>query len=56
MSWWTLRGKQKEVGNNIMLRTLNQLQANLPASVFPVQDRCYTKNRVRYGVAPVVVL
>ncbi|AQG78937.1 transposase [Spirosoma montaniterrae] len=44
MSWWTTRGKHKEVGTNIMFRLLRQLQAHLPASVLHVLDRGYASS------------
>ena len=44
MSWWTSRGKHKEVGTNIMYRMLKQLQASLPQSVLHVLDRGYASS------------
>lgn len=41
MSWWTSRGKYKEVGTNIMFRMLKKLQASLPQAVLHVLDRGY---------------
>lgn len=41
MSWWTTRGKYKEVGTNIMFRMLKKLQACLPPAVLHVLDRGY---------------
>lgn len=43
MSWWTTRGKYKEVGTNIMFRMLKKLQACLPPAVLPVLDRGYAR-------------
>lgn len=44
MSWWTSRGKHKEVGTNIMFRMLRQLQASLTGSVLHVLDRGYASS------------
>ena len=44
MSWWTSRGKYKEVGTNIMFRMLRMLQASLPESVLHVLDRGYASS------------
>ena len=41
MSWWTSRGKHKEVGTNIMFRLLKKLQACLPVGLLHVLDRSY---------------
>ncbi|MGM9509421.1 transposase [Larkinella sp. GY13] len=41
MSWWTTRGKYKEVGTNIMYRMLRKLQASLTQPVLHVLDRGY---------------
>nr|WP_229312378.1 transposase [Larkinella punicea] len=41
LSWWTTRGKYKEVGTNIMYRMLKKLQAFMPQSVLHVLDRGY---------------
>ena len=41
MSWWTTRGKHKEVGTNIMYRMLKKLQACLPQTLLHVLDRGY---------------
>lgn len=44
MSWWTTRGKHKDIGSNIMFRLLKQLQASLSASVLHVLDRGYASS------------
>lgn len=44
MSWWTTRGKHKDVGSNIMLRMLRELQKKLPAPVLHVLDRGYASS------------
>lgn len=44
MSWWTTRGKHKEVGSNIMFRLLKDLQASLTSSVLHVLDRGYASS------------
>lgn len=41
MSWWTTRGKYKEVGTNIMFRMLKKLQACLDQPLLHVMDRGY---------------
>ncbi|GAB3512055.1 hypothetical protein GCM10027341_52350 [Spirosoma knui] len=44
MSWWTTRGKHKDIGSNIMFRLLRQLQASLSTSVLHVLDRGYANS------------
>ncbi|QKZ14863.1 transposase [Spirosoma sp. KUDC1026] len=44
MSWWTSRGKQKELATNIMYRMLKKLQASLPQPVLHVLDRGYANS------------
>jgi hypothetical protein len=44
MSWWTTRGKHKEVGTNIMYRMLKQLQTCLPQPMLHVLDRGYASS------------
>lgn len=44
MSWWTSRGKYRELGTNIMYRMLKQLQASLSQSVLHVLDRGYARS------------
>lgn len=44
MSWWTTRGKYKEVGSNIMYRMFKQLQACLPQPVLHVLDLGYASS------------
>jgi len=44
MSWWTTRGKYKEVGTNIMYRMLKALQTSLAESVLHVLDRGYANS------------
>jgi len=41
MSWWTSRGKHKEVGTNIMFRMLKKLQTVVGQGVLHVLDRGY---------------
>lgn len=41
MSWWTTRGKHKDVGTNIMFRMLKKLQACLNQPPLHVLDRGY---------------
>lgn len=41
MSWWTSRGKHKEVATNIMYRMLKKLQGCLSQTVLHVLDRGY---------------
>ncbi len=44
MSWWTSRGKHKELATNIMYRMLKQLQASLAHPVLHVLDRGYASS------------
>jgi hypothetical protein len=44
MSWWTTRGKHKEVGSTIMFRLLKKLHACLDHSVLHVLDRGYANS------------
>ncbi|MBC3785008.1 hypothetical protein [Spirosoma utsteinense] len=44
MSWWTTRGKHKEVGTNIMFRMLKALQATIPHRLLHVLDRGYASS------------
>ncbi len=41
MSWWTSRGKHKEVGTNIMFRMLKKLQTVVGQGILHVLDRGY---------------
>lgn len=41
MSWWTTRGKYKEVSTNIMFRMLKKLQASLTQPLLHILDRGY---------------
>ena len=41
MSWWTTRGKHKEVGTNIMFRMLKQLHQQVNQRLLHVLDRGY---------------
>lgn len=44
MSWWTTRGKYKDVGTNIIYRLLKSLQASLTEPVLHVLDRGYASS------------
>lgn len=44
MSWWTSRGKYREVGTNIMFRMLKKLQAGFPQARLHVLDRGYASS------------
>jgi hypothetical protein len=44
MSWWTTRGKYKEVGTNIIYRLLKALQASLAEPVLHGLDRGYASS------------
>jgi len=41
MSWWTTRGKHREMGTNIIFRMLRTLQATIGPGVLHVLDRGY---------------
>ena len=41
MSWWTTRGKHKELGSNIIFRLLEKIQANIDEKILHVLDRGY---------------
>lgn len=43
MSWWTTRGKHKDVGTNIMFRMLEQLHQQVSQRLLHVLDRGYAK-------------
>lgn len=46
MSWWTTRGKFKEIGSNIMYRLLRRCQAELDFSIVHVLDRGYANQMI----------
>lgn len=44
MTWWTTRGKHKEVGTNIIYRLLKKLKAEVEDKVLHVLDRGYANS------------
>jgi hypothetical protein len=46
MSWWTTRGKFKELGSNIMYRMLQKCQAHFGSLAVHVLDRGYAKQEL----------